>query len=248
MDSGEPGSPYLLQRTGNARSQIKSALDNASKIVSLTQTASDYLVGSASPEHRGQPHPPHLSPQRLRPGLRRLSGAGLVPEKVGQAERRLALWTCAHGQDQHCGGCCPCCALLWARHLDQRELPLHDRVDKTAIWWEEGRLTAKVVESAKPILGLGSVSGPEMQASQQTEPTPVTITSNANMCVVTDGNSKTLEHQQPLQDRMPKLELTHRLEPDFGKVTKREVKTFSPGPQPTSIRSQEFLVRKAVSS
>lgn len=69
-------------------------------------------------------------------------------------------------------------------------------------------MTAKVVESAKPILGLGSVSGPEMQASQQTEPTPVTITSNANMCVVTDGNSKTLEHQQPLQDRMPKLELT----------------------------------------
>lgn len=65
-----------------------------------------------------------------------------------------------------------------------------------------------------------------MQASKQTEPTPVIITSNTNMCVVTDGNSKTFEHQQPLQDHMFKLELTYRLELDFGKVTKRDVKDF----------------------
>lgn len=87
-----------------------------------------------------------------------------------------------------------------------------------------------------------------MQASQQTEPTPVIITSNTNMCVVTDGNSKTFEHQQPLQDRMFKLELTYRLEPDFGKVTKREVKDFFAWATANEHRSHEFFVRKAVSS
>lgn len=47
-----------------------------------------------------------------------------------------------------------------------------------------------------------------MQASQQTEPTLVVITSNTNMSVAIDGNSKTFEHQQPLQARMFTFELT----------------------------------------
>lgn len=36
--------------TGKAWSQIKSALDNASKIMSLTKSAADYLLGSVPPE------------------------------------------------------------------------------------------------------------------------------------------------------------------------------------------------------
>nr|QKN88780.1 MAG: replication protein [Dependoparvovirus sp.] len=105
--------------------------------------------------------------------------------------------------------------------------PFNDCVNKLIIWWEEGKMTAKTVETAKAILGGSKVRvDQKCRGSEELEPTPVIITSNTNMCWVIDGNTTTYEHKTPLQERMFKLELTVQLKPDFGKVTKQEVKQF----------------------
>lgn len=95
------------------------------------------------------------------------------------------------------------------------------------IWWKEGKMTAKVVESAKAILGgaKGRVDH-KCKSSVQIDATPVIITSSSNMGCIIEGNSTNFEHEQPLQDRMFKFELTQRLIRDFGKITKQEVKDF----------------------
>ncbi|QEJ80808.1 Rep78 [avian adeno-associated virus BR_DF12] len=105
--------------------------------------------------------------------------------------------------------------------------PFNDCVNKLIIWWEEGKMTAKTVETAKAILGGSKVRvDQKCRGSEELEPTPVIITSNTNMCWVIDGNTTTYEHKTPLQERMFKLELTTPLSPDFGKITKREVRQF----------------------
>lgn len=88
-------------------------------------------------------------------------------------------------------------------------------------------MTAKVVESAKVILvGSPVCVDQKCKSSQQTDLTPVIVTSNTNMCAVMDGNSITFEHQQPLEDQIFKFELVCQLDYDFGKTTKTEIKEF----------------------
>lgn len=108
-------------------------------------------------------------------------------------------------------------------------------------------MTAKVVESAKAILGGSKVRvDQKCKSSQQIDPTPVIVTSNTNMCCVVDGNSTTFEHQQPLEDRMFKFELCHRLPHDFGKISKQEVRDFFAWSRenPRDV-AHEFSVAKA---
>ncbi|KAK1338448.1 hypothetical protein QTO34_001564 [Cnephaeus nilssonii] len=88
-------------------------------------------------------------------------------------------------------------------------------------------MTAKVFESAKVILvGSPVCIDQKCKSSQQTDLTPVIVTSNTNMCAVMDGNSITFEHQQPLEDQIFKFELVCQLDYDFGKTTKTEIKEF----------------------
>nr|QKE54964.1 MAG: replication protein [Parvoviridae sp.] len=125
--------------------------------------------------------------------------------------------------------------------------PFNDCVNKLIIWWEEGKMTAKTVETAKAILGGSKVRvDQKCKGSEELEPTPVIITSNTNMCWVVDGNTTTYEHKTPLQERMFKLELTVQLKPDFGKITKQEVRQFFTwGATYPGVPSSEFAVRKS---
>ena len=64
------------------------------------------------------------------------------------------------------------------------------------------------------------------KGSVQIEPTPVLITSNTYKCAVVDGNSTTLEHKGPLEERMFLFRFTVKLRHDFGKISKWEVREF----------------------
>lgn len=82
-------------------------------------------------------------------------------------------------------------------------------------------------QSAKAILDGSSVCiDQKCKSSQQTDLTPVTVTSNTDMGVVMDGNSITFEYQQPLEDQIFKFELVCQLYHDFRKITKTEIKEF----------------------
>nr|QVW56782.1 MAG: rep [Psittacidae parvoviridae sp.] len=128
--------------------------------------------------------------------------------------------------------------------------PFNDCLNKMIIWWEEGKMTAKVVESAKAILGGSRVRvDQKCKGSEEIQPTPVIITSNTNMCHVIDGNSTTFEHQKPLEDRMFLFELVKVLPPNFGKVTKQEVRDFFRWGLENPIEvTHEFRVPKAAAS
>lgn len=225
----ENSDSYLsFNSTGNARASIKSALDNACKVMSLTKSAADYLVG------KGDPGP--IEENRI---YRIFAMNGYDPAYAGSVllgwcrqefGKRNAVWLfgpATTGKTNIAEAIAHTVPFYGCVNWNNENFPFNDCVDKMLIWWEEGKMTAKVVEQAKAILGGSKVRVDiKCKTSQPMEPTPVIITSNTNMCCVVDGNSTTFEHEQPLQDRMFKFELTRRLEPTFGKVTKQEVKDF----------------------
>nr|ABA71700.1 Rep78 [Adeno-associated virus VR-355] len=231
----------------NSRSQIKAALDNAGKIMALTKSAPDYLVGPAPPAD--------IKTNRI---YRILELNGYDPAYAGSvflgwAQKRFGkrntIWLfgpATTGKTNIAEAIAHAVPFYGCVNWTNENFPFNDCVDKMVIWWEEGKMTAKVVESAKAILGGSKVRvDQKCKSSAQIDPTPVIVTSNTNMCAVIDGNSTTFEHQQPLQDRMFKFELTRRLEHDFGKVTKQEVKEFFRWAQDhvTEV-AHEFYVRK----
>lgn len=241
---------YLsFNSTGNSRSQIKAALDNATKIMSLTKTAADYLVGQAVPEDISKNriwqifqmnnYDPAYAGSILYGWCQRSFGKRNTvwlygPATTGKTNIAEAI---AHSVPFY--GC-----VNWTNE----NFPFNDCVDKMLIWWEEGKMTNKVVESAKAILGGSKVRvDQKCKASVQIDSTPVIVTSNTNMCVVVDGNSTTFEHQQPLEDRMFKFDLTRRLPPDFGKITKAEVRGFFAWAKVNQVPvTHEFTVKKVL--
>ena len=220
---------YLsFNSTGNSRNQIKAALDNATKIMSLTKSAADYLVGSFVPED--------ITKNRI---WQIFDANGYDPAYAGSIlygwckrsfNKRNTVWLygpATTGKTNIAEAIAHSVPFYGCVNWTNENFPFNDCVDKMLIWWEEGKMTNKVVESAKAILGGSRVRvDQKCKASAQIDATPVIVTSNTNMCIVVDGNSTTFEHQQPLEDRMFKFELTRRLPPDFGKITKREVKDF----------------------
>nr|ABZ10811.1 nonstructural protein [Adeno-associated virus 13] len=231
----------------NSRSQIKAALDNASKFMSLTKTAPDYLVGNNPPED--------ITSNRIYKILE-MNGydpqyaasvfLGWAQKKFGKRNTIWLFGPATTGKTNIAEAIAHAVPFYGCVNWTNENFPFNDCVDKMVIWWEEGKMTAKVVESAKAILGGSKVRvDQKCKSSAQIDPTPVIVTSNTNMCAVIDGNSTTFEHQQPLQDRMFKFELTKRLEHDFGKVTKQEVKDFFrwASDHVTEV-SHEFYVRK----
>lgn len=225
----EDSEGYLsYNATGSSRAQIKAALENACRIMINTKTAADYLIGKEMPaditknkiyklfELNG--YEPNYAGSILlgwcRVGFGKRNTIWLFgPATTGKTNLAEAI---SHAVPFY--GC-----VNWTNE----NFPFNDCVDKMIIWWEEGKMTSKVVESAKAVLGGSRVRvDQKCKSSQQIEPTPVIITSNTNMCEVIDGNSTTFEHRQPLEDRMFKFELMTRLPPTFGKITKTEVREF----------------------
>lgn len=214
--------------SSSSRAQIKTALDNAARIMQLTKTAIDYLVGPEPPEDvttnrvyrifESNGYDPRLAGSILYGWARRQFGKRNTIWLYGPATtgKTIIAEAIAHAVPFY--GC-----VNW----NNENFPFNDSVNKMLIWWEEGKMTAKVVEAAKCILGGSRVRvDQKCKASQQIESTPVIITSNTDLTVVVDGNTTTMEHRQPLEDRMFQFNLVKRLTPDFGKVTKQEIREF----------------------
>nr|WDW25762.1 MAG: replication-associated protein [Canine parvovirus] len=220
---------YIRHHThSNGRAQIKAALDNAAKIMSLTKSAKDYLIG---------PSPPS-SPEENRI-YRIFETNGYDPKLAGSIllgwarrgfGKRNAIWLygpATTGKTNIAEAIAHAVPFYGCVNWTNENFPFNDCVDKMLIWWEEGKMTAKIVESAKAILGGSKVRvDQKCKSSQQIDSTPVIITSNTDMTVVVDGNITTMEHRQPLEDRMFMFYLGKRLPDDFGKISKREVREF----------------------
>lgn len=220
---------YLTHNANsNNRAQIKTALDNAARIMQLTKTAVDYLVGARPPEDvttnrvyrifEMNGYDPRLAGSILLGWANRLFGKRNAiwlygPATTGKTNIAEAI---AHAVPFY--GC-----VNWTNE----NFPFNDCVNKMLIWWEEGKMTAKIVESAKSILGGSRVRvDQKCKSSQQIDSTPVIITSNTDMTVVVDGNVTTFEHKEALEDRMFQFYLGRRLPNDFGKISKEEMRAF----------------------
>lgn len=240
---------YLsFNSTGTARGQIKAALDNASRIMSTSKEAADYLIGQDVPDD--------ITSNRV---YRIFNMNGYDPKYAGsilvgwckrQFGKRNTIWLfgpATTGKTNIAEAIAHAVPFYGCVNWTNENFPFNDCVDKMIIWWEEGKMTAKVVESAKAILGGSMVRvDQKCKSSSQIDQTPVIVTSNTNMCAVIDGNSTTFEHQQPLEDRMFKFELTRRLDSDFGKISKKEIRDFMAWANVNQIPvNHEFRVKRA---
>lgn len=220
---------YLTHNaSSSSRSQIKAALDNASKIMMLTKNAVDYLIGPSRPTYAEGNRIYKIFKMN---GYDPLVAGNIL---VGWAKRRFgkrnAIWLygpATTGKTNIAEAIAHAVPFYGCVNWTNENFPFNDCVDKMLIWWEEGKMTAKIVESAKAILGGSKVRvDQKCKASQQIDSTPVIITSNTDMTIVVDGNQTTMEHRQALEDRMFQFYLARRLPDDFGKITKQEVREF----------------------
>lgn len=220
---------YLsFNATGNSRSQIKAALDNAGKIMTLTKTAADYLIGSKVPDEITENRVYRIF--ELNGYDPAYAGSVLVGWCRREFGKRNTLWLfgpATTGKTNIAEAIALSVPFYGCVNWTNENFPFNDCVDKMVIWWEEGKMTNKVVESAKAILGGSRVRvDQKCKSSVQIDSTPVIITSNTDMCMVVDGNFTTFEHKEPLEDRMFRFHLTHRLPPTFGKIDKKEMREF----------------------
>lgn len=220
---------YLTYNASStSRAQIKSALDNAGKIMMLTKTAEDYLIGPSAPTNIGTNRAYRIFAMNgYDPAL---AGSILLGWAKRQFGKRNAIWLygpATTGKTNIAEAIAHAVPYYGCVNWTNENFPFNDCVDKMLIWWEEGKMTAKVVESAKAILGGSKVRvDQKCKASQQIDSTPVIITSNTDMTIVIDGNITTMEHRQPLEDRMFQFYLGKRLPDDFGKISKQEIRAF----------------------
>lgn len=242
---------YLsFQASGNSARQIKTALDNASKLMLLTKTAPDYLIGKEDVDDiRDNRIYKILEMNNYDPAYVGNIFLGWCKQAFGKRNTIWLFGPATTGKTNIAEAIAHAVPFYGCVNWTNENFPFNDCTDKMIIWWEEGKMTAKVVETAKAILGGSKVRvDQKCKSSVQLEPTPVIITSNTNMCYVVDGNTTTFEHAQPLQDRMFKLELTRRLPDTFGKVTKQEVRNFFKWAEQHPVEVvPEFLVCKAES-
>ena len=241
-----------FQASSNSARQIKTALQGAIQEMLLTKTAEDYLVGKdpvSDDDIRQNRIYKILELNHYDPAYVGSILVGWCQKKWGKRNTLWLFGPATTGKTNIAEAIAHAVPFYGCVNWTNENFPFNDCVEKMIIWWEEGKMTAKVVETAKAILGGSRVRvDQKCKASVPIEPTPVIITSNTNMCYVIDGNTTTFEHKQPLEDRMFKLELLTRLPDDFGKVTKQEVRQFFRWSQDhlTPV-IPEFLVRKAES-
>ena len=241
-----------FQASSNSARQIKTALQGAIQEMLLTKTAEDYLVGKdpvSDEEIRENRIYKILELNNYDPAYVGSILVGWCQRKWGKRNTLWLFGPATTGKTNIAEAIAHAVPFYGCVNWTNENFPFNDCVEKMIIWWEEGKMTAKVVETAKAILGGSRVRvDQKCKASVPIEPTPVIITSNTNMCYVIDGNTTTFEHKQPLEDRMFKLELLTRLPDDFGKVTKQEVRQFFRWSMDhlTPV-TPEFFVKKAES-
>ncbi|WBY51256.1 replication protein [Psittacidae dependoparvovirus] len=243
-----------FQASGNSARQIKVALQNAIQEMLLTKTAPDYLIGRDPPDEEQIRTSNRIYDIFQRNGYDPAYAANvLVGWCKGAFNKRNTVWLfgpATTGKTNIAEAIAHAVPFYGCVNWTNENFPFNDCLNKMIIWWEEGKMTAKIVESAKAILGGSRVRvDQKCKSSEEIQPTPVIITSNTNMCHVIDGNSTTFEHQKPLEDRMFLFELVKPLPPNYGKVTKQEVLDFFRWGLDHPIEvTHEFRVPKAAAS
>nr|QKE54950.1 MAG: replication protein [Parvoviridae sp.] len=237
-----------FQSTANSSRQVRAALENARAEMLLTKSAQDYLIGrSASPDMDTN----RIYQIFLKNGYDPLLCSNILVRWATRAfNKRNTIWLfgpATTGKTNIAEAIAHTVPFYGCVNWTNENFPFNDCVDKMIIWWEEGKMTNKVVEAAKAILGGSRVRvDQKCKGSVQIEPTPVIVTSNTDMTIVADGNSYTMEHKDPLEERMFKFLLTHKLPPSFGKITKQEVRAFLKWGQDNPVNVEPtFLVPKA---
>nr|UQW95855.1 nonstructural protein [Bovine parvovirus 3] len=102
--------------------------------------------------------------------------------------------------------------------------PFNDAPHKCVLVWDEGRITAKIVEAVKSILGGQAVRvDQKCKGSVSLSPTPVLITSNADIRYVRDGNIVTGDHVKALSERMVIVHFSTPCPANFGLLKAEEI-------------------------
>lgn len=212
----------------NSNRQIKAALENARAEILLTKCAFDYLCAHRAPACIvGNKVFCLFALNQYDP---RIAGTILVKWSQGKWGKRNTIWLtgpASTGKTNLAEAIAHCCPMYGNVNWTNENFPFNDCTDKMIIWWEEGKMSAKIVEAAKAICGGSKVRvDQKCKQSVQVQPTPVIITSNLDMTLVIDGNSITHDHKEPLEHRMWKFTFQEVLVPDWGKISKEDVQEF----------------------
>ncbi len=142
--------------------------------MSLTKTAPDYLVGQQPVED--------ISSNRIYKILE-LNGydpqyaasvfLGWATKKFGKRNTIWLFGPATTGKTNIAEAIAHTVPFYGCVNWTNENFPFNDCVDKMVIWWEEGKMTAKVVESAKAILGGSKVRvDQKCKSSAQIDPDP----------------------------------------------------------------------------
>lgn len=212
----------------NSSRQLKAAVENAKCEMLLTKTAADYLIGPLRQANIADNRVFRLF--MLNQYDPRIAGTILVKWCQKGWGKRNTIWLtgpATTGKTNLAQAIAHSTPLYGCVNWNNENFPFNDCVHKMLIWWEEGKMTAKIVEAAKAICGGSKVRvDQKCKSSIQIDSTPVIITSNVDMTLVVDGNSITQDHAEPLQHRMWKFTFNEILPPDWGQISKEEVQHF----------------------
>ncbi|AVR53746.1 nonstructural protein 1 [Pileated finch aveparvovirus] len=110
---------------------------------------------------------------------------------------------------------------------NNENFPFNDCHAKAIIWWEECSMNEKYVEAAKCILGGSAVRVDRKgKDSMLVTKTPVVVTSNNDITVVTSRNSISSVHAAALRSRCMKFHFTSWLTSNWGLITPQMMYEF----------------------
>lgn len=105
--------------------------------------------------------------------------------------------------------------------------PFNDCHGKAILWWEECTMKEEYVEAAKCLMGGSSVRVDKKgQDSVLIEKTPMVITSNNDITVVSSRNAISGNHEAAIRARCLKFSFTNWLTSNWGAVTVRDMYQF----------------------
>ncbi|MHA0323207.1 initiator NS1 family protein [Mesomycoplasma ovipneumoniae] len=219
----------------HGRQQVAAALMMARNIILDTMSNSHFLT-------RGPPAvvaTPAWEENRVVQLLRlqhydpRVVGQYVLAWADGMTGKRNTLWFYgppSTGKTNLANAICQCVPVYGMVNWTNENFPFNDAADKCLILWDEGRISCKIVEACKAILGGMPVRvDQKCKGSTALRPTPVLVTSNGDMTIVRDGNTSTLIHRPALKDRMVRLDFNVKLPAEYGLLTASDVRAWLAG-------------------
>lgn len=222
----DPESLLTYQSSQTLRWQMNSALQAATRRCLTERRLFDFWLAAGTADVEWEQN-------RV---VKLLRYQGYDPKKVGalfiawgarQTGKKNALWLfgpATTGKTNLASAVVRLAPLWGCVNQTNESFPFNDAANKCVIWWEEACMRRKMVETAKMILG-----GQPCRVDQKNKGsafvrgTPVIVTSNVDITLVTDGNVEDVTHRQPLMDRLVRLDFKYKLPGDFGLISREEV-------------------------